>query len=447
MNIFTEVKIPVENVNDLTAKVITWRVANGSTVKKGQALGELETSKATFEVPAPCDGVVEYSWSEGSEVPIGEILCRIASESESPLPVSSSGPPTSNEGKQKLAVSQTSANPDADSVSSPIFSKKAEKLIAQAGLSLDLFKGMGLVKASDVQEKLPGYVRPLAVRSPAQATVVEETNKAPSQINEDEVEIVSLPRAKLFENRELLAAARTMLKSSISLFCPAVGLETVCKQQTPPVGRLPLILYETAKLLKQFRHLNAFFADDRALLYRHVHLGFAVDMGRGLKVLVISSADQLSFSQLAAEFDELLIKYATDTLQISNVTGSTFTVTDLTQEGVFTFDPLINNRQAAILGIGGEIAGSNSFTAGFMLNCAFDHRLIGGKQVAEFLRELSNRLVAHRKSFNIGPAEGNPLSCSRCLQTVGELSKFGAMLVRSVEPEGYLCSNCIRGLI
>ena len=80
MNSFIEIKVPVENVNDLTAKLLVWKIASGTTVKPGDVLAELETTKATFEVTATAAGVVEYSWAIGSEVPVGETLCRIHGE-------------------------------------------------------------------------------------------------------------------------------------------------------------------------------------------------------------------------------------------------------------------------------------------------------------------------------------------------------------------------------
>jgi pyruvate/2-oxoglutarate dehydrogenase complex dihydrolipoamide acyltransferase (E2) component len=454
MSIVTEVKIPVENVNDLTAKVLAWRVPNGATVKQGEAISELETTKASFEVFAPCAGVVEYSWPEGAEVPVGETLCQISSDKEMKSPVIAIEPSVPPQVECAVANEhKANGNGNGKRSSGPVFSKKAERLLSETGLSSDLFKEMVLVKEADVREKqrlsLGGdlaVTRTAADGIPI-AAVGQPKMVTPSLVGTAAGEKVSLGRAKIFENRELLSAARSVLKSSISVFCPAAGLDLLCQAQKPPIKRLPLILYETAKLLKKFPYLNACCVDDEhALLYQEINPGFAVDMGRGLKVLVIPNADKLTFGELSAVFDELLVKYATDTLELKDVNGSTFTVTDLAQEGVFNFDPLINSRQSAILGIGADGIDENGEGVGFMLNCAFDHRLTGGKQVAEFLRELSMRLSAHRKSFQEKEAAANPACCSRCLQTVEQLRRFEAMLVSSIEPKGYVCSLCLRGI-
>jgi pyruvate/2-oxoglutarate dehydrogenase complex dihydrolipoamide acyltransferase (E2) component len=453
MSTVTEVKIPVENVNDLTAKVLAWRVASGATVKQGEAISELETTKASFEVFAPCAGVVEYSWPEGAEVPVGETLCRISSGKEMKSSVIAVEPFLQPQVERAVANEpKLNGNGNAKRLSGPVFSRKAEKLLSETGLSPDLFKEMVLVKESDIRQRLQrnsGGDSGMARSAEAIPTAPVGSSRivTPSPVGAAAGERVALGRAKIFENRELLSAARSVLKSSISIFCPAAGLDRLCQSQKPPIKRLPLILFETAKLLKKFPSLNACCVDDEhALLYHEVNPGFAVDMGRGLKVLVIPNADKLSFGALSAVFDELLVKYATDTLELKDVNGSTFTVTDLAQEGVFSFDPLINSRQSAILGIGADGIDENGEGVGFMLNCAFDHRLTGGKQVAEFLRELSVRLLAHRKSFREKETAANPACCSRCLQTVEQLRRLGAMLVSSVEPEGHVCSLCLRGI-
>ena len=458
MNSFLEIKVPVENVNDLTAKLLVWKIASGATVKPGDVLAELETTKATFEVTATGAGVVEYTWAIGSEVPVGETLCRIHGEgfakpAEPPAePPARPTPPVAP--KAESAPASTTTKPVTAAASLPgahaartVFSERAQALLAEFNLEASAFDGLGFVKEFDVRQKLadlgkgprpvaPPVVKPDSVPAPAART-------EPVRLPDEEGERVPLERAKLYENRELLAADRAVLKSTIFHLCPAAGLQEACARQTPPLQRFVVILHETAQLLKKFRQLNACLVEDSMFLYRHIHLGFAVDMGRGLKVLVIRHAESLGFAGLAARLDELLVRYTTNTLQIADVTGSTFTITDLAQDGVFTFDPVINKNQAAILGIGADLS-SASGALGFMLSCAFDHRLLAGRQVAEFLRDLGTRLAAHAQSLRDRTPVAGPC-CSRCLQTAEDLRKFGHMLIPSVEPAGHVCSICFSG--
>ena len=410
MKPFVEVKVPVENVNDVTARLLAWRFESGANVTEGDILAEMETTKAVFEVPAPATGIVQFAWSPSTEVPVGDVLCRIYTE----------GLPDVLE-----AAPATSAPAAATQI---VFSKKARELLAQSGLTESDFAGAAFVTEADIRDKMSGRATPPA--APPRAPTADQ--QAPPA---EEGDLIPLERAKLYENRELLAAARSVLRSTLFHLCPAPGLQEACARQHPPADRLAIILFEIVRLLVRFRSLNACFHADAMHQYRQVNLGFAADMGHGLKVLVIRRAEELSFTELAARIEDVLVKYSTNTLAVADVTGSTFTVTDLSGEGVFTFDPVINSHQAAILGIGTDQPG------GFLLSCAFDHRINGGRVVAEFLRELSARLVGQAKSLQ-GASEK---SCAHCLLPASTLRSRGHMLIASAEPEGYVCSICLTG--
>lgn len=331
----------------------------------------------------------------------------------------------------------------------PVFSLRAGELIKEHGLNPADFVGRAFVREADVRLRLapppvaiPSKVPDRAAPA-AKSIVVTSPATPPPQV---EGVLVPIERSKLFENRELLSADRAVLKSTLHYPCPASGLQHLCAAQSPPIQRLVVILHETARLLESYRQMNACYYNEAMHQYQDVNLGFAVDIDRGLKVLVIRKAQSLNFPELATRFEELLVRYATNTLQVSDLTGSTFTVTDLSAGGVHTFDPLINVNQAAILGIGADYPGPSG-TSGFMLSCAFDHRLLGGRVVSEFLGELSRRLVAHAQSLRAAgvKTEATIPYCARCLRTATEIRGMDNMLVPSVEPDGYICSICFSG--
>jgi pyruvate/2-oxoglutarate dehydrogenase complex dihydrolipoamide acyltransferase (E2) component len=425
-----QIKVPFENVNDPTAKIVDWKYPSGTKVKEGDSIVELETTKTTFPVTAPADGFVEYNLPLGEEVPVGGDLFRIhadeiSARTQRSVPVPAPAAPMP-------------AVPSA--AGAPMISKRAQELMAANGLDASAFAGMSVVKESDVREKLAALAKPAtpaALPKASEAPIVKKTVDEPGKL-------VLLGRAKQVENRELAQVNHEILKSTVYFFSPADRFQEVCSKQTPPVQRLAVLLFELVKLLKKFPSLNAFYSDGSMFVYQHVHVGFAVDMGQGLKVLVVREAEDLTFAQLADRVEDLLVKYATGGLAVKEITGSTFTVTDLAQTGAFTFEPLINSRQAAILGIGAETQLLGPGGNGFMLSCAFDHRLNTGRVVAEFLSEFSSRIVGHAESLKAGlPAE--PLCCSRCLQTAEELRAVQAFLLPSAEPPGFLCSHCLFG--
>lgn len=425
-----QVKVPFENVNDPTAKIVDWKLPSGSQVKKDDIIVELETTKTTFPVTAPAAGFLEYHLPLGEEVPVGENLFRIhADEASARTPHIS------------LPKAQPPPVPPVSTTSgSPLISKRAQELMAAHGLEVSVFAGRSVVKESDVREKIASLKKDPP--PPAAVPPIPQEISRPKPPMEEPGELVPLGRAKQVENRELAAVAREVLKSTLYYFCPANGFHEACARQQPPVQRLAVVLFELAKLLKKYPSLNAFYTDNSMFVYRHVHLGFAVDMGQGLKVLVIREAEMLNFTEFTAKVEDLLVKYAMGDLAVKEISGSTFTVTDLAQTGAFSFEPLINTKQAAILGIGAESRFPGTGANGFMLSCAFDHRVNSGRFVAEFLAELSARLVGHAASLQAGT---EPPFCSRCLQTVDELRAIQAFLIPSTEPPGYLCSHCLLG--
>ena len=448
MNRRLEVKVPYENVNDPSAKILCWAIPSGGSVMQGDVIAELENAKTTFEVTAPVGGIVEYSSAVDQEVSAGDALCFILTN----IPVVDSelqpqhheqpaippSPPPAATADSSADVTQSGTG-----LGAPVFSQKALTLMQVLGLDASQFSGCDMVRESDVRQK---FSAGKAGGNAPRAEAVIEANHGHQEQAEfavEETERVPLERSKILENRELGAANSSGLRSTIYYLCAAEGFREACSHQSPPIDGLSVILFETAKLLKKHRFLNACYLNDSALLYRHVHIGFAVDIDRGLKVLVIRNADDLTFSELAAKVDELVVKYSTSTLRTEDVTGSTFTVTDLSHQGVYSFEPLLNNRQAAILAIGAEQ--EQAGLRGFMLSCSFDHRLISGRVVAEFLGDLSFRLANHARSIQKRAMVKSPPSCSRCLATTEELRSKEAFLVPSVEPVGYICSLCFDG--
>jgi pyruvate/2-oxoglutarate dehydrogenase complex dihydrolipoamide acyltransferase (E2) component len=209
------------------------------------------------------------------------------------------------------------------------------------------------------------------------------------------------------------------------------------------------IVFEVARLLRQFPVFNAYQQEQQVCYYARVNVGCAVDAGRGLKVLVVADADTKSADAVADEMHELVGQYLEDRLPLKALSGATFTITDLSGEGVHDFQPLINQGQSAILGVAAEQISPASEWGTFHLVLTFDHRLSEGKTAAQFLNALRTRLTAHEAALTAVSSKGGAideeLCCGRCMRTAGQLTRLNAYLVRSAVPADYLCSLCLRG--
>jgi 2-oxoglutarate dehydrogenase E2 component (dihydrolipoamide succinyltransferase) len=469
----TPVIIPREHLNDEFVTLVAWLVANGARVEEGQALAEVESSKAVFEIPAPLAGIVQYTWQVGEDVAVGGVLCSISSDHKAGMPEAAEVPtdiePPGNlpasEGEAPFLKAKTVSVPPASYDGSrredtqqqhTRFSQKALALLKQRGLAPHMFAGRGFVRTHDILDTLG--------ESDSQATVLSqpctEGHEADRVMAVPEpvpalgvpVRTEELPRRKRTEVRHLASSYHHTLASVITVAVPTRGLRAAAEHDAPNMGHATaIILFEAARLLRQYPDFNAFYADGKRHVYEEVNVGFAVDAGHGLKVPVIRHADAKGIQEIAGEMQELLVDYVNDTLRLESLVGGTFTVTDLSSEGVFTFHPLINQGQSAILGVGGEFFPPGSREGLFNLILAFDHQLSEGRQAATFLNALSKRLQAYEQVLGrrVGTDEvTETLCCSRCLTPLSKLEPRGHCLVHTVQRNGntgYICSICLQG--
>jgi pyruvate dehydrogenase E2 component (dihydrolipoamide acetyltransferase) len=208
------------------------------------------------------------------------------------------------------------------------------------------------------------------------------------------------------------------------------------------------IIWSTARLLQEFPRLNACCLNEQDLLYKQVNIGYALDAGLGLKVAVLRNADQLTASAIIEERQRLITGYLNQSLPPADLSGGTFTITDLSGSGIKSFDPLISEGQAGILGISGEFAIGAGQLA-FHLVLSFDHRLVEGRAAATFLSQLKDQIVQFEQSLIETPIEGAPeLCCSRCGITLSQATLRNHFLVSVVGPlDGttHVCTICLQG--
>jgi 2-oxoglutarate dehydrogenase E2 component (dihydrolipoamide succinyltransferase) len=351
------VPVPQINPNDEHAIVVRWHVAKGARVQAGQALVTLETTKTTFDVDSPCDGYAFFEHEPNSELAVGAPVAWIAQSAERPdvatKPLPHSEAPALKEGR---------------------FTRKALKLMKERGLRPRDFPGDERVDADAVE-------RAAAARSPA----------APERPRLD-AEPLELTPAKVAEIFALRRAHQQAVPSCVvvELDCARLDerLRRLAAELGGPVSLLEVAIHEAARLLPQWPELNGFYDERGAWRYRSAAIGFAVNLGRGLKVPVVKQAAESSLRDVARAVRDLSLRYMRDELGVEDLTGGTFTITDLSGEGVVHFVPVLNERQSAILGLTAERQRARTRE----LVLSFDHRLSDGMQAGRFLAALRARL-------------------------------------------------------
>jgi pyruvate/2-oxoglutarate dehydrogenase complex dihydrolipoamide acyltransferase (E2) component len=431
--------IPRENVNDESVKLLAWLVADKEPVQAGQAIAEIESSKTVAEIVSPSAGTLNHAHHVGDEVAVGGILGHITT--------GNAAPPTTN-GTTAPVVAETVV----PSTVETRFSTKAQELLKLHSVDPSKFANRGLVRAEDVQAIIDGKPLPVAAeRKSAIATtnIAIEPAAPVTGAAGVPVRIEPLPRAKKVEARYLATALRSGLPSVITIACPTRGLRQALASHPDLRGQVsPIIIFEAARLLRSYPFFNAYCSEGSAHFYEQVNIGFAVDAERGLKVPIIRDADTKSLPEIANEMQELVVDYLNDSLQMKSLAGGTFTVTDLSGDGVFGFHPLINQGQSAILGIGGEFFAPGSKEGMFNLILAFDHQISEGRAAAKFLNELKRRIAGYENAMGIPAVVSEDPHCERCFSTLSELSNLKHYLLQTAGAGGsthFICTRCAMG--
>jgi 2-oxoglutarate dehydrogenase E2 component (dihydrolipoamide succinyltransferase) len=461
----TPVFIPQENVNDESVTLLAWCVANGEQVQEGQDLAEVEGSKAVFTIPAPVAGTVQYTLEVGQEIAVGGVLCTVSgvpsvavgSTEMDGVTDAAHGSPPAPDRVTVLEEKLPACTADEPS-GTPRFSRPAAALLQQHGLAPQRFVGYGLVRSSDVLAMLDhnGVSKPAVMSPPEVEPLRSHRAEAPIPATGVPFRREVLSRSKQTEIRYLASGYHNTLPSMVTVAVPTRGLRAAAAQYAHAPGSITaIVLFEVGRLLRQYPLFNAFYAHGAAHLYEAVNIGFALDAGDGLKVPVIRQADTKSLPEIASEMQAMLRRYLDHTLRVDDLAAGTFTITDLSNEGVLTFHPLINQGQAAILGIGSEYSRGGGPGEGFFtLILAFDHQLTEGRQAAQFLQELGRRLQAYEAMMQSQLSEPRELHCARCLTSLSRLRQLdpgqrGAhFLVQTIQPDGsraYCCSLCLQG--
>jgi len=478
----TPVVIPHESVNDESVTLSAWLVSNGEWVKEGQAIASIETSKAVMEVNAPVTGFVQTLFESGSDIPVGGVFSLIHDDvkdclhvSGGPAPDDVNSPVAEFPAAQRSSAFRTSdgtgsrpaiPRPPAlmnvrtsevkkrlvENFGTARFSRQAAEALEQRELDPAIFAGRGLVRAKDIV----GYVNEAVPPPGSSSDLSDRQTSKPLRtvvVTGVPVRTEKVSRRKQSEIASLAAAHHNSLVSTVSLMVPTRGLRAAAEMHPEIRTNITaIVVYEVSRLLHKFPHFNAFYSGDSISFYEEVNVGFAVDAGRGLKVLVIRNTDTKEIPEIADEMQESIVRYLSDDVPVELLADGTFTVTDLSNDGVFVFSPLLNQGQSAILGVGSEFFPPGSKEGIFSLSLSFDHQVSDGRQAAQFLGDLRDRLKYYEQALKSVPGMPQLFEepcCSRCLRPVGELQTWDHFLLAALQPDGTtrnICSICLQGI-
>jgi pyruvate/2-oxoglutarate dehydrogenase complex dihydrolipoamide acyltransferase (E2) component len=414
-----EITIPQLSVNDTSLTVSKIYVEAGNLLKIGDPILSVESSKTTEDILAEQNGYIYLRCEEGCDYDVNTVIGILSDE-------------VINESAAIEQVSD-SKNLNEEIITPnivPIVSLSAESLMIQNNLSPQDFQGVLFIDTDTVNVKLGG----------ASVKVESPEKKAKSNIGKTvipvNVNVIPVGKQKKLEIEYLSQVQQTGLTSTIHVQVKSVGISSKIDNSLKYFkGQLlPVIVYETSRLLKLFPKLNGYYDNGNMMLYQMVNLGFAVDMEMGLKVLKIDDTVQYNLSELDQIMFDLANKYIDDKLATSDLTEITFTVSDLSMEGVFDFRPLVNANNSAILGVSSIDFEKNQFN----LSLTFDHRMTEGRYASQFLKDLKARI----ESYCVKSTDH--IICYKCQKHLSEdLNDRGFLkVVRASGDDSFICDIC-----
>lgn len=422
--------MPALGMAQETGTLIRWLKREGDNVQKGEPLIEIETDKVTVEVEALASGIlINITAEEGDVVPVGQTIGQIISPEE----LAASGSPSDT--VASLAAIQSP--PEKARIASPV----AARMAAEHGIELSRVPAeQARIMKADVQkllERSPELAPARVPASPKARRLAQEANldvdaitgsgpngsvlaadivaiaderhssetvssDQPAELPVIEPRPLDLPRSWAVMAQRTAESWREV--PHFVLFREVDGTRMQAWLQAVQVGASVKITYTdlliklVATALNKHPRLNARWKDGAVLLNASIDICLAVAVPDGLITPVIRAADTLSIRQIAERRLELIEKARQSQLQLTDVSGGTFTISNLGMYKVDAFSAIINAPQAAILAVGRlvdrvvPIDGKPAVRPQMTLSISCDHRVIDGAGAAAFLDDLANRV-------------------------------------------------------
>lgn len=421
--------------NAVTLGEIT--VRDGEKVNEGSLLARVRSADGIESIKAPVSGYVFWETALYETIQPGEAAGVISGSGVRPEGIYSKGRKVKRAGIKYGSLRISAA---------------AQRVLDEHNTTAQALGLTGLVTAKDVLGCFSGETDSGNSQRDLGADDHEVTGriKKISPVHQAGGHIEKLSKSKRSEAAFLSEANSETVISRVSVLVPTKGIFTACSEDPELAGKFSaIVIMETAALLKKYSVLRSVFEDGNVFVYDDINIGYAISIDSGLKVPVFRGCDGSGLDKIIAQKETYIEKYIDGTLNVDDLSGGTFTITDMSQSGCFMFDPVLNLGQSAILGIGGE----NTTHTEYPLILAFDHRVCDGMTAAAFLNELKERLIAHENALLPEPDKEDDVMdrevyCDYCFRDAEELSRKGHYLFKSVDENGeekYICSICAAG--
>jgi pyruvate dehydrogenase E2 component (dihydrolipoamide acetyltransferase) len=386
------VVMPALEMAQETGKLLAWRKKEGESVTKGEPLLEIETDKAVVEIEAPGDGILAGVTADvGAVIPVGETIAWLVAPGEKPPAKTATAAPTAR-ATSAAAHTATAAAAATSPASQPRqISPKARRLAKELGVDISAVRGTGpdgTITTEDIQK----FGESGADSKPAHVTS-SATAEALSQV------------------ARLMAERTTQSWTSVPHFflvseVDAGKLQEWQKQMAPDIEKADgvrptitdLLVSLIAKALAKHPKMNSSWTGEGIRVNPDVNISVAMAVKDGVVGAVIHKADSIKISEISTRRRDLTERARAGRLRPADITGGTFTLSNLGMYKVDAFTAIITPPQAAVLAIGSitervvAVDGKPTVRPMMTMTLSSDHRVVDGARAAEFLGELADSI-------------------------------------------------------
>lgn len=407
-----EIKIPSVGESVQEAVLAEWFKQNGDSVKKDEPLFVIETDKVTLEVAAEADGVLNILISEGETVTIGAVVgtiepaavtdtakTRPTAEIEKPSPTEAPPEPTPQPSPPEPVQPVFKAKEDGTSL--PL-APSVRRLVAEKSLDTTMIKGTGpggRISKGDVLLYLENESTAKFSETTTPATAVaasSPSSPAPLEVRKPMSPIRKRIAARLLESKQKTAMLTTFNEIDMgrTMAIRSEYKEAFQKKFGVSLGFMSFFIKACVEALKEIPEINAFIDGDDIIYHQYQHIGVAIGSDRGLVVPVIRHAEQMNFADIEQAIVDYVTKIKANRLELADLEGGTFTVSNGGIYGSLLSTPILNMPQSGILGMHKiekrpVVIDDNIVIRPMMyVALSYDHRIVDGREAVTFLKRV-----------------------------------------------------------
>jgi 2-oxoglutarate dehydrogenase E2 component (dihydrolipoamide succinyltransferase) len=392
-----EMKVPSPGESISEVEIAQWLVADGDYVEKDQAIAEVDSDKATLELPAEESGVITLKAAEGDVVKVGQVVCLIDTSAAKPA-----GTPAPAKVEEPVKVEEKAAPTP---VPSPDPVKPASYAAGTPSVAAAKIMAENNIPAAKVQATgKDGRITKQDVVAAMSAGFSTDDAKAWGGSREQHREKMSMLRRKIAERLVSVKNETAMLTTFNEVdMKPIMDIrakykDAFAKHHEVNLGFMSFFTKAVTEALNLFPAVNAQIDGNEMVFHDYADIGIAVSSPKGLMVPVVRNAEQMSLAEIEREIKRLAIKARDGKITPEDMSGGTFTITNGGVFGSMLSTPIINPPQSAILGMHNvverpvAINGKVEIRPIMYVALSYDHRIIDGKESVGFLVKVKEML-------------------------------------------------------